>query len=298
MFQLLAKLRAKQTQLEGIRIHMSGCPSSCAQHFTADVGLKGVRVRRLMGTREGFDVFLGGGIGGEVRMALPYKLGVDVDQLPTLIEHVVAEYYLRHQPGETFSLYWRQRLREEAAAKVGADDYKPPLWICEGCRHRHLGEDPPIFCPSCAGLRRAFARIDEEPSPDERQGGPALEAQARPDGFMLAAEWESLPANAGAAVEVGGRQVALFRQGDAVLAIDNTCPHSGGPLAEGEFQQGIVTCPWHGWAFDARTGCSISPAGHGVARYETRIADGKVYVRRAGPPATAAGAPGERRMEP
>ena len=103
MFQLIERLRQKGLTLHGIRIHMSGCPSSCAQHFTADIGLKGVRVRRLMGTREGFDIFLGGGIAGKVHLALPYKLGVDVDQLPEAIEQVVTDYYLRHRPGQTFS---------------------------------------------------------------------------------------------------------------------------------------------------------------------------------------------------
>jgi len=58
--------------LHGIRIHMSGCPSSCAQHFTADIGLKGVRVRRLIGTREGFDVYLGGGVAGDVHLGGAY----------------------------------------------------------------------------------------------------------------------------------------------------------------------------------------------------------------------------------
>ena len=52
MFQLIEKLRKRALKLHDIRIHMSGCPSSCAQHFTADIGLKGVRVRRLIGTRE------------------------------------------------------------------------------------------------------------------------------------------------------------------------------------------------------------------------------------------------------
>jgi len=92
MLQLMEKLRQRTLTLHGIRIHMSGCPSSCAQHFTADIGLKGVRVRRLLGTREGFDVYLGGGIAGRVHMGLPYKLGVDVDQLPQLIEEVTEEY--------------------------------------------------------------------------------------------------------------------------------------------------------------------------------------------------------------
>ena len=84
---------------------MSGCPSSCAQHFTADIGLKGVRVRRLLGTREGFDVYLGGGVAGQLHLGLPYKLGVDVDQLPALVEEVVGEFYLRHKVGQTFSAY-------------------------------------------------------------------------------------------------------------------------------------------------------------------------------------------------
>ncbi|HQZ69348.1 MAG TPA: hypothetical protein PLY87_29885, partial [Planctomycetaceae bacterium] len=113
MLQLIEKLRKRALKLHGIRIHMSGCPSSCAQHFTADIGLKGVRVRRLLGTREGFDVLLGGGISGQVHMGLPYRMGVDIGQLPTLIEEAVHEYYLRHKPGQTFSSYWRDRIQAE-----------------------------------------------------------------------------------------------------------------------------------------------------------------------------------------
>lgn len=161
MFQLMEKLRKRALKLHGIRIHMSGCPSSCAQHFTADIGLKGVRVRRLLGTREGFDVFLGGGIAGQVHMGLSYRLGVDVDQLPNLIEDVVREYYLRHKPGQTFSGYWREKLQALTAQKVGDGDYHVPTWICEACEFHHEGEDPPVFCPSCAGLRRNFARLEE-----------------------------------------------------------------------------------------------------------------------------------------
>eukprot|EP00913_Durusdinium_trenchii_P010914 g10243.t1 len=115
MFQLIDTLRRRALKLHGIRIHMSGCPSSCAQHFTADIGLKGVRVRRLIGTREGFDVYLGGGIAGRVHMGIPYELGVDADQLPTLIESVVHEYYLRHHSGQTFT----GRFREGNGMTVG-----------------------------------------------------------------------------------------------------------------------------------------------------------------------------------
>jgi ferredoxin-nitrite reductase len=165
MFQLISQLRARGLKLHGIRIHMSGCPSSCAQHFTADIGLKGVRVRRMLGTREGFDVFLGGGITGTVQMALPYRTGVDTDQLPTLIEEVVTQYYRNHTPGQTFSSYWREELGNTEVAKAGDEEYRVPTWVCECCEHRHEGEDPPMFCPRCAALRRYFARLDTLDTP-------------------------------------------------------------------------------------------------------------------------------------
>ncbi len=185
MLRLMDKLRQRGLMLHGIRVHMSGCPAGCAQHLTADIGLKGVRVRRLLGTREGFDVFLGGGVAGRIHLGLPYRLGVDADQLPQLIEEVVSEYYLKHQPGETFSAYWRERLRAAEAAKVQDGEYLPPVWICENCGHRHRAEDPPVYCPACAGLRRLFARLD--PHLDSLDAGPAAgSGQTPPPAVPLA----------------------------------------------------------------------------------------------------------------
>jgi ferredoxin-nitrite reductase len=288
MFQLLEKLRKKKVQLEGIRIHMSGCPSSCAQHFTADIGLKGVRVRRLLGTREGFDVFLGGGIGGQVEMGRAYRLGVDVDQLPNVIEEVVADYYLHHRPGETFSAYWRERLPDDAEVKTADGDYRPPIWMCENCQHQHVGVDPPVFCPACAGLRRCFARLDEEasgadvPPPSSQANGTPVSQPpppARSDGFVYAAEDAALKEGSGLEVEVSGKSIALFRSGERVYAIDAACPHEGAPLAQGTFEKGVVTCPWHGWTFDACTGCSRQPANRNVAAYPALVDDGRILVK-------------------
>jgi precorrin-3B synthase len=278
MLRLIDQLRERALTLHGIRIHMSGCPSSCAQHFTADIGLKGVRVRRLLGTREGFDVYLGGGVAGQVHLGLLYKLGVDVDQLPQLIEDVVKEYYLRHKPGMTFSAYWREKLRNSEAAKVGDQDYTPPVWLCEPCGYKHKGEDPPVYCPKCAGLRRHFARLEEGSSAEVLiDSKPA--AEARTDGFSFAANDDQLVAGSGLAVEIAGKEYALFREGEAIHAIDNACPHEGAPLAQGEYENGVVTCPWHGWTFNACTGCSLSPAGHDLKHYETKVEEGRIYVR-------------------
>ena len=47
---------------------------------------------------------------------------------------------------------------------------------------------------------------------------------------------------------------ALFNVDGTFYALDGVCPHQGGPLGSGEVHNCIVTCPWHGWQFDVRTG--------------------------------------------
>ncbi len=241
-----------------------------------------MRVRRLLGTREGFDVYLGGGIGDGVQMGRTFRLGVDIDQLPTLIEEVVTQYYLSHKPGQTFSAYWREQLPADSSVKVSDDDFNPPIWTCEKCRHEHVGVDPPVFCPSCAGLRRYFARLedaaDRNGSSTEGEAA-AAEGPARSDGFVFAAEESSIPEGAGLDVKVGGKELALFRVGGNIHAIDAICPHEGAPLSQGALQEGVVTCPWHGWTFNACSGCSIDPPNNDVGHYDTLVEETGVYVK-------------------
>jgi nitrite reductase (NADH) small subunit len=63
-----------------------------------------------------------------------------------------------------------------------------------------------------------------------------------------------LPAGQGYLVEAGGEEIAVFRVGDEVYAVENTCPHRGGPLAFGDLRGATVYCPLHAWGFDVRTG--------------------------------------------
>src|SRR5215467_4498338 len=52
----------------------------------------------------------------------------------------------------------------------------------------------------------------------------------------------------------GERIVALYNVDGRFYALDGICPHQGGPLGKGELTGCIVTCPWHGWQLDVRTG--------------------------------------------
>lgn len=75
-----------------------------------------------------------------------------------------------------------------------------------------------------------------------------------------------------------GRQAALFRIGESIFAIDNVCPHMGGPLGDGELSENIVTCPWHGWTFNVETGACQNMPGEDVMTYRVELADGSVYI--------------------
>ncbi|OIO38408.1 MAG: hypothetical protein AUJ72_02600 [Candidatus Omnitrophica bacterium CG1_02_46_14] len=61
-------------------------------------------------------------------------------------------------------------------------------------------------------------------------------------------------------VSIGGKELGLFKIEGKIYAIENGCAHRGGPLAEGYLDGSEVTCPWHAWAFDVKTGaCQTSP---------------------------------------
>ena len=58
----------------------------------------------------------------------------------------------------------------------------------------------------------------------------------------------------GVVPEAGDTEVALFLLDGDVHALENVCPHQGGPLGEGKVEDNCVFCPWHGWEFDVETG--------------------------------------------
>ena len=72
--------------------------------------------------------------------------------------------------------------------------------------------------------------------------------------FVSVAKVSELEPGTGKAVEVNGHSIALFKIDGVVYAIDNSCPHRGGPLAAGYVEGHTVSCPLHLWDFDIITG--------------------------------------------
>ncbi len=81
------------------------------------------------------------------------------------------------------------------------------------------------------------------------------------------------------AVTVDRRTLALCRVGEHFGALDNRCPHQGGPLGEGSIENGWLRCPWHGYDFDPLTGRSPEGLDDAVATFPVDVRDDGVYVK-------------------
>jgi nitrite reductase [NAD(P)H] small subunit len=92
------------------------------------------------------------------------------------------------------------------------------------------------------------------------------------------ARLSELPEASGWLVEVDGREIALFRQGDRVHALDAVCPHRGACLAFGEVRGGVVHCPLHAWPFRLDDGACPDEPGAQVAVHAVTVEGGDVYL--------------------
>ena len=80
-------------------------------------------------------------------------------------------------------------------------------------------------------------------------------------------------------VTAGHQGICLTHFEGKYSALDNKCPHQGGPLGEGSIENGMLRCPWHGWDFNPCTG--LSPGGHdddGVGTFEVKEEGDEIYV--------------------
>jgi nitrite reductase [NAD(P)H] small subunit len=75
-----------------------------------------------------------------------------------------------------------------------------------------------------------------------------------------------------------GRIFAVFASGDELYVTDGACPHNGGPLAEGLVRDGVVTCPWHWYAYELATGRCRTAVGYELRRYPVVEVDGQPHA--------------------
>ncbi|HLC86204.1 MAG TPA: nitrite reductase small subunit NirD [Candidatus Nanoarchaeia archaeon] len=96
--------------------------------------------------------------------------------------------------------------------------------------------------------------------------------------FVHVSNVNEIPKNSSKIVNVNNKSLALFNIEGNFYVIENECRHRGGPLGEGEIHEEEVTCPWHGWVYNLKTGNCLNNPGIKVQTYKVRVEGEKILI--------------------
>ena len=116
------------------------------------------------------------------------------------------------------------------------------------------------------------------PSPDDQQHTLKTTKSVRPLTWHKVLDIEELPEGRVKTVTAGVRSIAMTHVQGQYGALDNKCPHQGGPLGEGSIENCYLRCPWHGWDFDPLTGKPPGDYEDGVRTYPVEVRNDGVYI--------------------
>ena len=109
------------------------------------------------------------------------------------------------------------------------------------------------------------------------------------DGFVNVCPVNKLVENVPFGATIGGERVAiLLYEGNRVNCVSGVCQHQNGPLAEGRFVYGCLTCPWHGYQYKPDDGRSPKPFAEKIPTFEVRVEKDRIWVQRTPNPAGTA----------
>jgi nitrite reductase (NADH) small subunit len=96
--------------------------------------------------------------------------------------------------------------------------------------------------------------------------------------FAKAATTSEVPTGSIRHIVVHDKPMALCNVGGQFPAVPAVGPQGGGPRPRARLDGCVITCPWHGWTFDVRTGLPDHPGGHSISAYEVRVEGEDILV--------------------
>jgi nitrite reductase (NADH) small subunit len=150
-----------------------------------------------------------------------------------------------------------------------------------------VGRDEVMSREQCLELA---PKVDIDPTQQDRRHGArvsrsavstqALGKVARvDDSFVTVARVEDVPSGTIRSVKAGEDEVALAHCNGGFYAVQPHCLHLQGPLGQGRLEGCVLTCPWHGWQYDVRTGQNEFDLAIQLRTYDVQVEDGEVRVR-------------------
>lgn len=97
--------------------------------------------------------------------------------------------------------------------------------------------------------------------------------------WIKIASLQDIPRLGARVVRTPGGDIAIFRtEDDQVFAVNDRCPHKGGPLSQGIVAGNTVTCPLHGWKIQLDSGEAVAPDVGCAGRHSVKVEGGVVYL--------------------
>lgn len=166
---------------------------------------------------------------------------------------------------------------------------KPPLvevrfiGACDGCPASaltfHAGVKKAIqeACPEITDIVQIKGMGSETQENSVRFVSPfALGAKGN---WVAAGLLSEIPEGSIRSMVLGGEKVLLSRNGSSVTCFQNACAHLGFPIHDGEIENGIITCPHHGFQYDLSSGECLTAPEVQLQSHAVRVIGPKVEVR-------------------
>ena len=99
--------------------------------------------------------------------------------------------------------------------------------------------------------------------------------------FVKVGRMDDLADGQARVAQVDGQRIAIFHVGGHFYALEASCPHEGGPLADGMIEGLHIVCPWHGYDFHLKTGKYTLNPDLQTLTYPVKIQDGKLFIEMA-----------------
>ena len=103
-----------------LKLHITGCPNDCGQHWIADVGLQGAKAKVRGEMVDAFDIFLGGSVGAEQRFARRMHVRVPAADVPDTLARLARAYLRERSGGESFHAFCQRHSDAELGALLRA----------------------------------------------------------------------------------------------------------------------------------------------------------------------------------
>ncbi len=98
------------------------------------------------------------------------------------------------------------------------------------------------------------------------------------EGYVDVCHIDEIEDNRARIVSLSGERVAVFKYEGKISVVSNACQHQNGPLGEGKFVDGCITCPWHGFQYLPETGQSPPPFTEKIPTFNVKLEAGRILV--------------------